>query len=630
MTLNLPNVPIVGDTSKVLQTISTSGIQEKLQDTFMPLTMLEFFQRGFNVPAKDNRFDQFQLQFSPWVSCLCSWFDDPTIDWVYLIQGSQTCKTTFLEGALLYVSKYISGACPAFWAMSTEDEAKHFIDARLKPFLDDAAKESISKWKERAFRLNNSLVKIGYAGNKTSLKSHPARFIFGDECAGWRVPPRYLRKRTRTFSNSRKGFFATTPPDAVEHASWGEATAGDFYQWWVKCPACNRLQPLLFKNLRFSGAKIAGNWDFERLRDVTFYQCQYCSARWKEDQKLAIINSGEPICVDCSTYEPKQDSGCATKTLQVNALYSVFCRWADIASDFIDAKQAGQESFRIFVTDELAEVMSHMGEEIHVSKVRRLCDATRVKGDLGNYDLYTAGVDLQETGALYCSIVGWKAGASPTAHVITYFCVSWKTGSVTPNWDLFLEELAPYQHKIVGCALDASNGKDYQSICDFVNFTGAPFIALKEVPKQATKTRWVTLEVDPITRQRCTTGQKLLEVNSHLIKNDIASAFDRGNGTVSSWSLPGDTEDTYLLHLTNEVPTDEIRRGVKTLVWKPKYKHAPQHYFSSLVYAVAVAEDYRLDLQRATKRSKNTVKSKPQTTSPFGDINKFDFRDFVI
>ena len=109
-------------------------IEEQL-NTLEEIKILDFFKSGFTLTS-DDRFAKFDLSLSPWIAALCEWFDDPKTDWIFLIQGSQTCKTTFMMGVLLHVSQNISGAVPCLWVSSLEEEAKIFVSDRLKPFLE--------------------------------------------------------------------------------------------------------------------------------------------------------------------------------------------------------------------------------------------------------------------------------------------------------------------------------------------------------------------------------------------------------------------------------------------------------------------------------------------------------------
>jgi phage terminase large subunit GpA-like protein len=196
-----------------------------------------------------------------------------------------------MMGTLLYVSQFVEGAVPVLWTMATEEEVKTFVKERLRNFLDESGKEAINnnQWKMSSFRLYNSSVKCAYASNKTTLRTKPCRFVFGDECGIWKESTDYIKKRTRTFEGKKKGIFSTTPPNSETHHSWQEAKAGNFYQWWLPCHFCGEFQPLNFNNLIFGG-KVDGKWDLDLVRLNTKYKCPHCNNLWDENKKLDMLN----------------------------------------------------------------------------------------------------------------------------------------------------------------------------------------------------------------------------------------------------------------------------------------------------------------------------------------------------
>lgn len=556
-------------------------------------SILEFFEDGFKL-TDDDRFKIFNIDYAPWIRGLCEWYNDPKTAWIILIQGSQTSKTTFEMGVLDYVSKYEQGAVPCLWVQSTDTEAKLFITERLRPFLEDA--NQIKNWKSEAFRVGNAPVKVGYATNRSSLRSKPARFIFGDEISLWRETIDYVKKRTRSFIGKRKGIFATTPPEGEDHHSWQAAISGNFYQFWVECPHCRHEQPLLFSQLKWTG-KQGKDWDLDEVYNSAKYHCCSCDNLFDESKKIDILKTGKLVCVDWQTYQRKEERKTDTKTLQVSALYSVFTPWGQLAVDFLKAKRAGRAELRVFITDELAEIPERSkfyeedkNEKIEVKELKALIDPQREPGLKSIYELYTAGVDVQHNGELYWTVCGWLSGVTPAFHVVDYGLSRWRDFTGLPNFESFLEDIREYIPSLYLCALDSSYGLDAPDIYNFCNFQGTPFLALKECPLQYIPVRYALVELDS-NKQRNAAGQKLMEVNSHMIKDKILAAWKKGAGQEGSFSLHSKTDDIYIQHLLNEKRIEQISRGRKVSFWEPRYGHAPQHWFSSLVYAVACGEE---------------------------------------
>ncbi|MCK5614106.1 phage terminase large subunit family protein [Candidatus Pacearchaeota archaeon] len=556
----------------------------------------DFFIDGFKL-TDDDRFKNFRLEYSPWISELCKWFDDPETPWIYLVQGSQTTKTTFLMGVLLYIAQYVRGAVPVLWVQSVEEEAKLFVTERLRPFLDEAGQAAIKKrsWKQTAFRVFNAAVKIGYATTKVTLRSKPARFVIGDECSLWKETIAYTKKRTRTFAGKRKGIYATTPPEDGEHHSWREATAGNFYQWWVPCPECLEFQGLKFSQLKWCEKDPEG-WDFDKVKESARYNCEHCGAKWDESYKLKLINAGKAVCIDYKTGKPKKASNSDSKTMQVSSLYSLFSTWGEVACMFLEAKAAGPQTLKVFFTDELAEPAGDLGTSFIESELAKFIK-TGHEETPEVYNLYTAGIDVQRLGVLYYVIMGWKAGAIVSGHVLSYGVIPWKDEEGRDDWSPLLEVMANYKAVQVA-TIDSSDGEVTTIIYDFCNWAGAPFVPLKDSAQATEKVKYKIIEVTKRTKQRQTQGQRVLVVNSNQLKDDMAAAFRRLPGEPGAWSFPPNTSEEFLRHLTNEHRTFEKKRGGRTVsVWRPKYKGAPQHYFSAQVYAAAAMEEFKRNLQ---------------------------------
>ena len=550
----------------------------------------EFLESGFELNRED-RFGTFKLEYTPWLRTVAKWLDTPGLEWISLIQGSQTGKTTLQMAFLLYVSQL--SPCRILWVQSTEEEAKTFITERLRPYIDGYDSEAIAKrsWKIEAFRVFKARVKVGYASNDQSLKTVPVQYVIGDECAMWKHPISLVKKRTRTFTGTRKGIFATTPPKNGEHFSWQEAKEADFFQWCVPCPKCGQLQAISMSGLKWEG-KQGNSWNYDTVRATTYYECAFCRSRWYEKDKLAIIGKGKEFCVDPDDgYKPKKESEGTAKTLQISALYSIFTDWGEEACQFLKAKHAGVEELKIFITDELAESPTNLeeGEKLKDNDLNKYISLDRQSGFMAGYDLYTAGVDVQRLGQLYIVLVGWKRGVIPTGHVLKADVVAWSAGNFQLKWAEFLAYVAPFIGFCARVALDSTDGMVSQDIFDFCHYAGRQYIALKDSTTLHIKTflKHIAPEVHgkKVNRQ-----QLVLVVNSDKIKDDLAASFNRPPGEVGAWNFPVDIAPDFMKALTLEHRITE-KSGKSS--WKPVYAHAPNHFFSALVYATAAMEEFR-------------------------------------
>src|SRR3972149_889595 len=530
-------------------------------------TFKEFLQSGFAL-NKEDRLSKFQLEFTPWHSTVADWLDDQKTEWVYLIQGSQTGKTILQMAFLLYVSQ--RDYSRVIWVQSTEEEAKQFITERLRPYIEGYDSEAIQKkgWRIESFKILKTRVKVGYATNEQTMRSVPAQYVIGDECAVWKHPIALLKKRTRTYTGSRKGIFSTTPPRDGNHHSWQEAKSANFYRWYVACPSCKQHQPLVFANLKWEG-KDGWAWDFGKVRESARYQCAVCKVQWHDSQKLAIINQGKAVCVNPNDdYKECEETENTARTLQISSLYSIFTSWGELACNFIQAKHEGPESMKIFITDELAEVPINVEtiESLRDSDLAKYIDASRQSGFVPGYRVYTAGVDIQRNGELYVVVVGWKDGVIPTGHVLKCDVVSWQGGGFKEKWCHLLEFFSQYQSYLSRVALDATDGMVCQDIFDFCNYTGRPYIPLKDSTTLHLKTCLKTINPE-VNGKKTNRTQTVLIANSDKIKDDLAASFQRNPGEVGAWAFPGDVPNYFLKSLTMEHRTTD-RFGKSS--WKLK------------------------------------------------------------
>lgn len=570
------------------------------------LSSLEFFERGFSL-TEDDTLDYYDIDYSIWVNFLCRLFDDWDVETINLIQASQTGKTSFQMGILKYISKYLQGGVPVLWVQSTESQAVGFIQDRLKPFMDKNIDESIKngRWKQEFFRVGKAAVKVAYSTTRETYVERPARIVIGDEVVKWgrgKLTPievLYLtKKRSRTFKGKRKHLYSTIPPYNREDPIWIEFTENsDFYQWWCPCPNCKEEHPLLFKDLRFKEAKINGKWDIGKIKQFVRYSCPHCSFEWKDEEKRKIILNGRAVCVDANTYERKDPVIKTSVTLQISAMYSNFTDFSYLAEEFIKAKKSGWDALKTFFTDELAEPPPQQSDnEIKFSTLKSYIDEELNQGELPRKtSIITAGIDVQRSGEMYFSVVAWSPGAYPSAHLVDCGIVSWLDDKGQPNFEYIKSAMQKYLSlgiPIENIVLDGTDGVVLDILYAFTTKIGRPWMVLREQNKQKIKVKFSHLS-DEKQRKSGLKRQNIMNVNSHMVKNYIEQSllFKEEN----RWSFFNSCPDDFFYHCNNEHRVSEKRGGRVVEVWKPKYSKAPQHYFSSYVYAICCRFNPRVE-----------------------------------
>lgn len=570
-----------------------------------------FLENGFELTAND-RFKRFDITLAPWCRTLAQWFEDPDVKNIYLVMCSQVSKTSFMIGALLYISQFVKGAVPAMWVHNTGSEAKKFVKRRLIPLIQGQAdfyKNDKERWDSGGFNFFNSYLKIGYGSTKDSMASDPCRYVFGDEGAKWKESTSYPKLRIRTFEGLNPCcVFASTPPATPDHHFIQESKAGNFYRWFVPCPHCGEYQAQIFTNLRFDQRdETKSVYDQEKIRQTAAMKCVACGEKWHDKHKLRMINKGKPVCVDRLTGEPLEEIKSDTKTLQVSALYTTFTSYGQLAVNFINAKMSGKLALQNFITDELGEFLeAEGGFSFKESELTRYIDYSRKLGTLRpDLVLHTVGIDIQRRGDAYVVLMGYKSDEGfISGHVIQYGCVRWKDDKGLYRWEEIMAFLEPYERVISRICVDATDGVLQADIFDFCYKAGAKYLPLRDAANQTAKFIMKSVEDMPSyqTKMRHRSGfrgQQYLSVNSALYKNEFVSAMGR-NESQGAWSFPVDSTKEFFLHLQNEKRVEEKNK----MIWRPKYSGAPQHYFSALIYSMCGMDLYRHVLQnnRVKKR----------------------------
>lgn len=543
--------------------------------------------------------EHYDLELSPWVRLIFEWWLDPEVDWIYLIQGSQTSKTTTMMGLALYAAKHQPG--PAMWVMNVEDEADKFVVQRLKPFLEAADTTTRTKfkrdWRKLDLRIfGRMLLHVAWATSGRRLRSWPCRYLFGDEVGIWPAsltnvgdPLEYVKKRTRRYRTlGRKGVFATTPSDE-SHPSWVAATLAQFYRWWVHCPECDAAQALTFDRVRFDHCRRKdGTWDKLRVRSTTFYECPECSARIVDSQKAGMIAGGAGVCVEPGTGKPQTpEPGNRSRTLQIPAAYSLFTPWGELAASFLEAKEKGPEQLRIWVTDEAAEPWREPTDSPGRDTLRACIDADRAVGavpDEAPVVALATGIDVQHR---ECYWTTWAFALAQRSYLL-----DWGIVPVTLESGLsMLDEIIARDYdgwQVEQTFIDAADGAMTQTVYDWTARFG-PNVAPCRGRTTGRNSRLVyPMVLDPAkSKARVAKGTILYHV---LTAHWRAALHDRirvARGEASELRLPGAVSDEVLDHLLAWERVRITKSGQVIVDWRQR--RLADHFLDASIYAHAAA-----------------------------------------
>lgn len=317
---------------------------------------------------------------------------------IVLMWSAQVGKSEIILNTLGY---YIDqDPCPILLLQPTLAMAEAFSKDRVSPMLRDTPclAEKVAQVKAKGSdntilhkKFPGGHLTLAGANSPASLASRPIRIVLDDEVdrfpisAGTEGDPVALAyKRTTTFWN-RKQILTSTP--TVKGASRIESAwdASDKRRYFIPCPACGELQYLKWAQLKFSPL----------APEDAYYECEACQHPIREGQKLTLLQAG--IWINTAPF-----NGIAG--FHLNELYSPWKRWAEVVSDFLEAKKL-PETLKVWVNTSLGETWEEKGEGIDAETL-----AERVE-DYGpevpmEAMVLTAGVDVQND-RLEVEVVAW-------------------------------------------------------------------------------------------------------------------------------------------------------------------------------------------------------------------------------
>jgi phage terminase large subunit GpA-like protein len=330
------------------------------------------------------------------------------VEEVVLMKGAQLGGSEVLLNALGYIIDHAPG--PAMLVQPTVDLAKRFSRQRVEPLVTATPRlvGKVAAGKTRDARgsmlskeFMGGLLVITGANSAVGLRSMPARWLLLDEVDGYPVdvddegaPIDLAEARQRTFAR-RKTMKVSTPTLAgisvIEHAY----EASDRRLYYVPCPKCGAMQPLVFQRL---------TWTKLGLPPAkAVYLCRACEEPIADHQKTEMLARGE--------WRPERPDGDPrVRGYHLSALYSPvgWLSWGQIAEQFIKVKKNPQK-LRVFTNTVLAETWKERGE---APEWERLYQRRETYG-LGTVPrgavFITAGADVQKD-RIVVEVVAWGRG----------------------------------------------------------------------------------------------------------------------------------------------------------------------------------------------------------------------------
>jgi phage terminase large subunit GpA-like protein len=331
---------------------------------------------------------KWRTERAPYQRGIMDAFSDPRVERVVVMSSAQIGKSECLLNVLGY---YIDqDPAPILLMQPTIRDAEEFSKLRVSTMLRDTPRLRNAVKDPRSRDSGNTLLMKEFPGGglylaganaPSAIAGRPIRVVLRDErdrfpaSAGTEGDPGAISdKRTSTFWNRKLGDWSTPTLKGYSQIE-SLYLEGDQRRYFVPCPDCGEFQTLSWPNLK---------WD-EGKPETAYYCCPACGAAIPESQKYRMLARGE--------WRPGAPLA-RIASFHLNALYSPWARWGDLAAEWISAQQ-DMTKLQVFVNTVLGESWEDRGGGLDPESMfanRRESYPAPVPMAAG---MLTAGVDVQ-------------------------------------------------------------------------------------------------------------------------------------------------------------------------------------------------------------------------------------------
>lgn len=515
---------------------------------------------------------------TPYLRGIMDAFTDPRIEEIIFVKPTQVGGTESLNNMFGYV--IAQDPNPALIVYPMLELAEYTSKNRLQPMLE------LSPVLNERFKSDESTVRelqfdgmyavIAGANSPASLSSRAIRYLFMDEVdkypknAGKEADPRSLaRERTKTFPFNKK-IMQTSTPTLKSGPIWQAwEGAGVKMQYYVPCPHCGQFQTFKFKQIKFNK-----ELEPEQARGTAVYECEHCKQQIRDAHKPQMLRAGEWRTESGST-KPGKKTG-----FHLNAIYSPWVRFGDMAYEFLTSKKSPEELMN-FINSWLAEPWENTQVKLNSDKVLEKTSGYDEGVVPDRTILLTGGVDVQKD-RMYYTIRAW--GENMTSHNIRHGVVeTWTEIEDVMNMSYCAEDGTEYFVNL--CAIDSGYNAD--EIYDFCLKNNEWAVSIKGSNSPLPQ-KYKLTKID--REDKGMYGISLYHVDGGFYKDFIAGRLDRKEEQPGGWFVYENCDLEYAEQVTAEEKVLEKVGKRDVEVWRPKTAHADNHYLDCEVYAAFAAD----------------------------------------
>lgn len=375
-----------------------------------PMTVCEWAEAFRFLPKESSsRPGKYRTALAPYQRGPMEDVSAEDVTTMVLMFGSQLGKTEILNNIVGYFIDY--DPAPILMVQPTVEFAESWSKERLAPSIRDTAVLRDLVKEPRARESQNTIlhkvfpggsIAISGANAPMGLAGRPRRVVLLDEVdrypasAGTEGDPCLLAiRRTETYPNAVI-VYTSTPTNRGSSRIESEFEQTDKRQWHCRCPRCQAVQILRWRNVK---------WPKDKPEEAA-YECDSCHAMLGDPERLAMVLGGE--------WRPTAAFS-GKRGYYLSGIYTPFrChhgfknRLHEMAAGHIEAQKGGRETLKTWVNTFLAETW--------YDETEKPPDWQALMLRRESYDripeqvvYLTAGVDVQNDRIEY-EIVGWGDG----------------------------------------------------------------------------------------------------------------------------------------------------------------------------------------------------------------------------
>ena len=470
------------------------------------------------------------------------------------------------------------------YVMPDDDLAKDFSTDRLQKALrmTPSINDKLEASKALRLRFAGGFIALQGAQSPAKLASWAIPRVVMDEVDKYprwtgneASPIKLVMERTKNFP-WRKIMIMSTPTTEAGNIYQAYQNADVKYRYFMPCPECGEMITFDFEHLKFPSKDKNGKRSSKSVLTNTYYQCPSCHFHIQDKHKKNMLKQGKWIVVD------GEENGAVSVGYHINALYSPFVTFGDVAKEYVDSKNDPAQLMN-FVNSWLGEPWRSKASKIETTAIMK--QRTNLpSGYVPKWaKLLTGGVDVQQ-GYFYWTIRAWGAGMT-SQKIACGQCITF--GDLQEIMDTsFPREDKPWQ-KMQVMLYCVDSGYDTEAVYDYCYNN----LNIAVPVKGSSKPMPVKYKINPTepSSKRCMPLNMYL-VDTDQYKNWIVHHLDIAEGTKGAWLVDADTTEEYAEMICSEhkVVVEEGRYPVER--WVKISSSRANHYLDCEVYAAVAAD----------------------------------------